>query len=69
MNPCCEKRQTLLFSATFSADIKQLASSFLHHPVLVEATPENTTAEKVIHKVYRTNKGATGFITNHALHC
>jgi ATP-dependent RNA helicase RhlE len=51
------KRQTLLFSATFSADIKQLASSFLHNPVLVEATPQNTTAEKVIHKVYRTNKG------------
>lgn len=51
------KRQNLLFSATFSADIKQLASSFLHNPVLVEATPQNTTAEKVIHKVYRVNKG------------
>ena len=51
------KRQNLLFSATFSADIKHLASSFLHQPVLVEATPQNTTAEKVIHKVYRTNKG------------
>jgi len=50
------KRQNLLFSATFSKDIKKLANSFLHHPVMVEATPENTTAEKVIQKVYRTNK-------------
>lgn len=50
------KRQNLLFSATFSKDIKKLANGFLHNPVLVEATPENTTAEKVIQKVYRVNK-------------
>lgn len=50
------KRQNLLFSATFSKDIKKLASGFLNHPVLVEATPENTTAEKVIQKVSRVNK-------------
>ncbi len=50
------KRQNLLFSATFSNDIKKLANGFLNHPVLVEATPENTTAEKVIQKVYRVNK-------------
>ncbi|MCR9063736.1 MAG: DEAD/DEAH box helicase [Cytophagales bacterium] len=46
------KRQNLLFSATFSKEIKKLAGSFLNNPVLVEATPENTTAEKVSHKVY-----------------
>lgn len=51
------RRQNLLFSATFSKEIKQLANGFLHHPVLVEATPENTTAEKVDQLVYRTNKG------------
>ncbi len=51
-----KRRQNLLFSATFSKEIKQLAGSFLHHPVMVEATPENTTAEKVSQKVYRTNK-------------
>jgi len=47
-----KKRQNLLFSATFSKEIKQLANSILNHPVSVEATPENTTAEKVIQKVY-----------------
>jgi len=53
-----KRRQNLLFSATFSKEIKQLAGSFLHNPILVEATPENTTAENVIQKVYRTNKSA-----------
>ncbi len=51
------KRQNLLFSATFSREIKELASGILRNPVLVEATPENTTAEKVSQKVYRVDKG------------
>jgi len=51
-----EKRQTLLFSATFSKDIKKLAGGFLTNPVLVEATPENTTAEKVNQKIYHVDK-------------
>lgn len=51
-----KKRQNLLFSATFSQEIKKLAGSFLYHPVMVEATPENTTAEKVSQKVYRVDK-------------
>ena len=51
-----KKRQNLLFSATFSKEIKELASGILHQPVLVEATPENTTAEKVSQKVYRVDK-------------
>jgi len=50
------KRQNLLFSATFSKEIKKLAGSFLHHPVMVEATPENTTAEKVDQKAYSIDK-------------
>ncbi len=50
------KRQNLLFSATFSKEIKRLANDFLHHPVLVEATPENTTVEKIDQTVYRVDK-------------
>ena len=52
-----KERQTLLFSATFSKEIKSFASSILRNPVAVEAAPENTTAEKVIQKVYRVDKG------------
>lgn len=50
------QRQNLLFSATFSKEIKELASGILKNPVLVEATPENTTAEKVSQKIYRVDK-------------
>ena len=46
------KRQNLMFSATFSKDIKNLAMGILHHPVQVEATPENTTVDSIIQKVY-----------------
>ena len=52
-----KERQTLLFSATFSKEIKSFASSILRNPVAVEAAPENTTAEKVVQKVYRVDKG------------
>jgi len=45
-------RQNLMFSATFSKDIKKLAMGILHKPVQVEATPENTTVDAIIQKVY-----------------
>ncbi len=51
-----KKRQNLLFSATFSKEIKKLANGFLHHPTMVEAEPENSTVEKIIQKAYRTDK-------------
>jgi ATP-dependent RNA helicase RhlE len=50
------RRQNLLFSATFSKEIKKLAGDFLHHPVLVEATPENSTVDAIDQKVYRVAK-------------
>lgn len=50
------RRQNLLFSATFSKDIKRLAGEYLNDPVRVEATPENTTAEMVEHKIYFVDK-------------
>lgn len=52
------KRQNLLFSATFSKEIKSLANEILNHPVLVEATPENTTVEKINQQVYHVDKTA-----------
>jgi ATP-dependent RNA helicase RhlE len=59
------KRQNLLFSATFSKDIKKLAQGILRNPVAVETAPENTTAEKVNHKVYNVDKGKkTAVVTN-----
>ncbi len=51
-----QKRQTLLFSATFSKDIKKLAKEFMYHPVSVESAPENTTVEAIQQQVYRVAK-------------
>ncbi len=57
------KRQNLMFSATFSNDIKKLASGILRNPVSVEAAPQNSTADMVEQKVYRVDKGKkTGLV-------
>jgi superfamily II DNA/RNA helicase len=48
-------RQTLLFSATFSPEIKKLASSYLQDPVLVEVARPNATASTVEQRFYGTN--------------
>ncbi|MFT4660641.1 MAG: ATP-dependent RNA helicase RhlE, partial [Patiriisocius sp.] len=52
-----KKRQNLLFSATFSKDIRKLAKEILFQPVSVEATPEKLTAEMVKQRGYRVDKG------------
>jgi ATP-dependent RNA helicase RhlE len=50
------KRQNLMFSATFSNDIKKLAAGILRNPVSVETAPQNSTAPKVTHKVFNVDK-------------
>jgi ATP-dependent RNA helicase RhlE len=47
------KRQNLMFSATFSKDIKKLAHGILNNPIQVDATPENSTVDAISQKVYR----------------
>ncbi|MFA7387663.1 MAG: helicase-related protein, partial [Thiohalobacteraceae bacterium] len=52
-------RQNLLFSATFSDEIKQLANGLLHNPALIEVARRNTTTElvsQVVHPVDRARK-------------
>jgi ATP-dependent RNA helicase RhlE len=53
------QRQNLLFSATFSRDIRALATGLLDQPASVQVTPENTAVdlvEQVIHPVDRERK-------------
>jgi ATP-dependent RNA helicase RhlE len=47
------QRQNLLFSATFSNDITDLASKLLHNPERIEVTPPNTTVERIEQRVFR----------------
>jgi len=49
-------RQTLLFSATFSNDIKKLASGLLKNPALIEVAQRNTTSERVAQVVHHVDK-------------
>ncbi len=42
-----EKRQTLMFSATFSDDIRQLAKGLVDNPIEISVTPRNSTVESV----------------------
>ena len=50
-----KKRQNLLFSATFSNEIKKLASGFLHNPTYIEVA-RNETSHQVTQVVYPVNK-------------
>jgi len=47
-----KERQTLLFSATFSPEIKRLANSYLQDPILVEVARPNATATNVEQRFY-----------------
>ena len=47
-----KKRQNLLFSATFSDEIKTLADGLLDKPALIEVARRNATADTVAQKVY-----------------
>ena len=51
-----EKRQNLLFSATFSNEIQALADKLLDKPKFIEVARRNTTAETVDQAIYRVDR-------------
>ncbi|WP_434525377.1 ATP-dependent RNA helicase RhlE [Photorhabdus asymbiotica] len=60
LNKLPPKRQNLLFSATFSDEIKNLASKLLHNPVSVEVARRNSASEQIeqfVHFVDKKRKG------------
>ena len=65
-----KQKQTLLFSATFSDEIRELANGLLRNPVSIQVTPRNTTVQRItqtIHPVGRAKKKAllTHIISEH----
>ncbi len=50
------ERQTLLFSATFSPAIKQLAREFMSNPETIQMARGNTTAEQVTQRIHPVDK-------------
>ena len=53
INLLSPRRQNLMFSATFSDEIRKLAKRFLNEPKLIEVARPNTLAENVEQTVYR----------------
>ncbi|MBS4052126.1 MAG: DEAD/DEAH box helicase [Methylomonas sp.] len=60
-----KKRQNLLFSATFSADIRKLTGDLLVNPVKIEVAVENSAAETIDQLVYTVNKTAKTALLTH----
>src|SRR3954451_12893780 len=62
-----KQRQNLMFSATFSTDIKKLANSFLKDPVTIEVARSNATADNVTQVVYKVEEDAKRDAVGHLI--
>ena len=60
-----KKRQTLMFSATFSREIEALAGEFLHQPQKIQVTPANTTVSRIDQTVYPVDKARKAELLKH----
>ena len=62
-----KKRQNLMFSATFSPEIKKLAGSFQNNPVMIEVARSNATAERVTQTIYKIDEDAKSEAVAHII--
>ena len=62
-----EARQSLLFSATFSEEIRQLANRMLKAPKFIEVARRNTISETITHRVYPVESRAKRALLVHLL--
>ncbi len=60
-----KKRQNLLFSATFSRDIRKLTDALLKNPVQIEVSPRNSAAKSVKQWVYEVDKNRKPALLSH----
>jgi ATP-dependent RNA helicase RhlE len=51
-----KQRQNLMFSATFSQEIRELAKTICHNPIEIDVAPRNSTVEKITQQVYMVSK-------------
>jgi ATP-dependent RNA helicase RhlE len=61
------KRQSLLFSATYSDDIRVLVKQFLTNPVSIEVARRNSATETVTHLVYKVEAAAKRDLLTHLI--
>ena len=56
LNYCKAQRQTMMFSATISQNIKKLAKEFLKEPAIVEVSQRRDIVDFIVHKAYKVDK-------------
>jgi ATP-dependent RNA helicase RhlE len=61
------KRQNLLFSATYSDDIRALAQRLLHDPLSIQVAPRNAPIELVEQRAYRVSKDQKRHLLAHLI--
>ena len=61
------ERQSLLFSATFSEEIKRLANQMLRNPVSIEVARRNAPADLVTHRMYEVDAPRKGALLTHLI--
>jgi ATP-dependent RNA helicase RhlE len=62
-----KQRQNLMFSATFSPEIKKLAASILNNPVMIEVARSNATADNVTQVIYKVEEEAKRDAVSHII--
>ncbi|MDT8399484.1 MAG: DEAD/DEAH box helicase [Pseudomonadales bacterium] len=62
-----KQRQNLMFSATFSDDIRTLAKTICHQPVEIDVAPRNSTVDAISQKLYLVNKDKKADLLSHLL--
>lgn len=62
-----KQRQNLLFSATFSPEIRAFAKGLLNNPIQVNVNLQNTTASNIEHKIYPVDKSRKAELLSHLI--
>jgi ATP-dependent RNA helicase RhlE len=62
-----KQRQNLMFSATFSNEIRQLAKSITNNPIEIDVAPRNTTIKAIMQKILPVDKARKAELLSHLI--
>ncbi|MFZ9666107.1 MAG: DEAD/DEAH box helicase, partial [Limnohabitans sp.] len=62
-----QQKQSLLFSATFSDEIRELANNLLRNPKSIQVTPSNTTVQRITQVVHPVGRGKKKALLAHII--
>ncbi len=62
-----KQKQTLLFSATFSDEIRELTKGLLHNPTSIQVTPSNSTVQRITQTAHLVGRGKKKALLTHII--